>query len=79
MSEKLILPDLPVGCRGIIYEMSNEGSIRRRLRDLGFVENAEVEKVGVSPLGDPSAYYIRGAVIALRKADASKIAVRPLK
>jgi ferrous iron transport protein A len=78
LSETLILSDLPVGRRGIIYRMSNEGSLRRRLQDLGFVEDAEVEKVSVSPLGDPSAYLIRGAVIAVRRTDASRITVHPL-
>lgn len=51
------------------------GSLRRRLLDLGLVENTEVRCVGVSPAGDPSAYLIRGAVIALRAADSVNIKV----
>lgn len=47
----------------------------RRLRDLGLVEGTRVKCVLKSPLGDPCAYKIRGAVIAIRKEDASQIAV----
>lgn len=47
----------------------------RRLRDLGLVEGTKVKCVLRSPLGDPAAYKIRGAVVAIRKEDASQITV----
>ena len=50
-------------------------NIRRRLQDLGLVPGAVVECVAQSPLGTPSAYRIRGAVIALRKKDAQSVLV----
>mgnify|MGYP001181001857 CR=1 FL=1 len=50
-------------------------SVRRRLLDIGLVEGTEVECVGRSPGGDPAAYLIRGAVIAIRDADAAGILV----
>ncbi len=75
--EKLqTLPLLPVGGTAYIHSVSNSGVIRQRLQDLGFGAGAKVEKVGVSPLGDPSAYCIHGAVIAIRNADASLVTVR---
>jgi ferrous iron transport protein A len=43
--------------------------------DLGMVPGTLVEVVRRSPLGDPVAYQIRGAVIALRKDEASYINV----
>lgn len=52
------------------------GALRRRLLDLGLVQGTWVECVGRSPVGDPAAYLIRGAVIALRAADSAKILVR---
>lgn len=58
-----------------IRAISNEGSIGRRLRDLGLVENTFVTCVGCSPMGDPKAFRIRGAVIALRKAELQEILV----
>lgn len=51
------------------------GALRRRLLDLGLVENTIVRCVGVSPMGDPAAYLIRGAVIALRAADSAHIII----
>ena len=52
------------------------GELRRQLRDLGFVPGAQVECLGRSPLGDPAAYRVRGAVVALRRRDAQRIALR---
>ncbi len=63
---------------GQVARVSSVGelcSLARRLHDLGFNENAAVECVGVSPFGDPAAYLICGAVIALRAADAADIEV----
>ena len=51
------------------------GSIRRRLLDIGLVEDTEVECLGQSPLGDPCAYLIRGAVIAIRSEDCRGILI----
>lgn len=79
MSDTLILADLPVGCKGIIYTISGKNGIWQRLKDLGFTENAEIKKVNISPFGDPSAYLIGNTVIAVRKAEASRIMVRIIK
>lgn len=49
--------------------------IRRRLTDIGLTENSEIKCVGRSPLNDPSAYLICGAVIAIRAADCAGILV----
>lgn len=43
------------------------GEKSRRLKDLGLVEGTKVKCVLRSPLGDPYAYKIRGAVVAIRK------------
>ena len=51
------------------------GSIKRRLQDLGLVEGTQVQCVQKSPFGDPVAYAIRGAVIALRTEDAQEVLV----
>lgn len=52
-----------------------EGSVTRRLQDLGVIENTTVTCVGISPMGDPKAFLIRGAVIALRNKDIQGIQV----
>jgi len=43
-----------------------EGGARKRLMDLGLIEGTEVKSLYKSPAGNPIAYMIRGAVIALR-------------
>jgi ferrous iron transport protein A len=63
------------GERAQVRALETAGAMRRRLLDIGLVEGTEVECVGRSPGGDPAAYLIRGAVIAIRDADAAGILV----
>lgn len=53
------------------------GPERRRLLDLGFVPGTIVEVDMVSPAGDPTAYRLRGSVVALRREQARLIRVEP--
>ncbi len=55
------------------------GAERRRLLDLGFVAGTPVEVEMVSPAGDPTAYRIRGTVIALRREQAGLIRIAPVE
>ena len=52
-----------------------ESSMRRRLRDDAFCDGENIQCIMRSPLGDPSAYLVRGTVIALRKEDSGLITV----
>ncbi len=78
MEEGTSLDQLRAGGRALVEELSAQGPMRRRLQDLGFVTGAQVSCLGNSPLGDPSAYGVRGAVVALRRRDARLVKVRPL-
>ncbi len=69
------LDGLPVGTQAKVLSLEHTGPIRRRLADLGLISGAVVQCVGVSPMGDPHAYLICGAVIALRLCDCKKILV----
>lgn len=69
------LADLKQGETAFVSDLTGRGAMRRRLQDLGLIQGTRVECVGVSPLGDPAAYLIRGAVIALRGRDAAQILV----
>lgn len=69
------LAQLAPGNAARVKDLHLTGSIRRRLLDLGMIEGTYVECVGLSPAGDPAAYLIRGAVIALRQADCCGIEV----
>ncbi|MDZ7844223.1 MAG: iron dependent repressor, metal binding and dimerization domain protein [Anaerolineales bacterium] len=51
---------------------------RRRLLDLGVIPGTEIKAELVSPGGDPTAYRIRGTVIALRDSQAKLIRITPL-
>ena len=76
MKELISLSALRPGEAGHVEEMRSAGPIRRRLRDLGLIEGAAVRCLGRSPGGDPAAYEICGAVLALRDADSGQILVR---
>ncbi len=60
---------------GTVVCINTRGSMRRRFLDLGLVCGTVVKCVGKSPTGDPTAYLIRGAVIAIRAKDCSDIFV----
>lgn len=66
------LNKLKIGEEGLVTEASKNN---RRLKDLGLVKGARVKCVLKSPLGDPAAYDICGAVVAIRKEDASSVKV----
>lgn len=51
------------------------GAERRRLLDLGFVPGTKVGVEMVSPGGDPTAYRVRGTVIALRREQATLVRI----
>lgn len=70
------LSSLKPGEQATVASLETAGSLRRRLLDIGLTEGTQVLCVGRSPAGDPSAYLIRGAVIALRSADSKNILLR---
>ncbi len=70
------LSDIKLDETAKVTALKISGSMRRRLQDIGLIEGTKVECVLKSPHGDPSAYRIRGAVIALRKDDAKDIYVK---
>jgi len=51
------------------------GAQRRRLLDLGIVRDTAITPELVSATGDPIAYRVRGALVALRRAQAAQILV----
>lgn len=71
------LAEIKVGQRARVVGLLVEGLTRRRLLDLGLLPGTEVRAVMESPLGTPTAYEIRGSILALRPEDASKIMVNP--
>lgn len=72
------LSNLSLGDKCRVNSLIAHGAIRRRFLDLGLIEGTEVIALEQSPSGDPIAYFIRGAVIALRSEDASQILVEKI-
>lgn len=73
--EVRLLNSLKTGEKCIVKDLTMNGKERRRMLDLGLIKDTKVEAVLKSPSGDLVAYYIRGALIAIRAEDASKIEV----
>lgn len=69
------LDQIKAGQQAVIVALEHSGVQRRRLMDLGFVPGTQVEVALKNPLGDPTAYLVRGAVIALRRVQARQIQV----
>lgn len=76
MKQNRCLQDVAPGERASVQALLSTGSMRRRLLDIGLIEQTQVECLGRSPGGDPSAYLIRGAVIAIRSEDCANILVQ---
>jgi DtxR family Mn-dependent transcriptional regulator len=75
--EEAFLSGLKPGERARVAGLSAacRGPERRRLLDLGFVQGTEVEVEMTSPAGDPTAYRVRGTVVALRREQAGLIRI----
>lgn len=58
-----------------VIAINADGELRRRFFDLGIIEGTIIKVLYISPFGDPKAYLIRGAVIAIREEDGEKIEV----
>lgn len=76
MSASFCLNDLCPGQQATVTRLTVNGEMRRRLLDIGLTPNTCVRCLGRSPLGDPSAFFIRGAVIALRRRDCQNIHIK---
>jgi len=73
----LLLP----GEKGEVVDLSPRlrGPERRRLMDLGILPGTEIEATMSAPGGEPIAYRIRGALIALRREQASLIRISKMQ
>ena len=76
MSESCFpLNKLKIGKCATVKQVNCREDMMVRLEDIGLVPGTKVTCLQKSPLGDPVAFRIRGAVIALRSDDAAGIIV----
>ena len=61
---------------GEVTHISLIGDMRSRLADLGLLKGSRIKCLQKSSGGDMTAYLICGAVIAVRKSDASLVSCR---
>jgi DtxR family Mn-dependent transcriptional regulator len=72
------LTALEPGARARVVALRSQGLTRRRLLDLGLTPGVIIERAFTSPFGEPMAYRVRDALIALRKEQAREIEIEPL-
>lgn len=72
---ELPLSALNMGEGAYISRLEGVQHMTRRLAQLGFTPGTRVECELTAPAGDPSAYRVRGALIALRRGDAGQVYV----
>lgn len=75
MEDVCQLCNLKIGQTARVKDLRSTGSMRRRLQDIGLIEGTSVVCVQKSPAGDPTAFLIRGAVIALRNEDSQNVII----
>lgn len=75
MERQATLDELSIGGEGTITGLTTAGAMRARLISLGFLRGNRIRCLFAAALGDPRAYGLMGAVIALRREDAASVRV----
>ena len=70
------LREVPCGNQVKIVKIHGDGSVRRRIMDMGITKGCDVFVRKVAPLGDPIEITVRGYEMSIRKADAQMIEVK---
>lgn len=71
--------DLKIGECAVVTGLSCDGKLKLRLLELGFTRGAKIELRRSAPLKGPVQLFLRGYELTLRRSEAKKIAVRPVK
>ena len=71
----LKLDTISIGKHVSVEELSATELLRERMLALGVTKGTNIEVIRRGPSGDPTVYDIRGAMIALRKEEASLIMI----
>ena len=65
-----------IGDTVTVVKLHGEGSVKRRLMDMGITRGTQIHIRKVAPLGDPIEVTVRGYELSLRKADAEMVEVQ---
>lgn len=77
MDEKIRLNDLSINKTAVISSVECKEHLKNRIFDLGIIEGEEITPIFKSPFGDPTAFLVKKAVIAIRNNDSKHILVIP--
>ncbi|EHO86138.1 hypothetical protein HMPREF0380_00430 [Eubacterium infirmum F0142] len=69
------LRDVPIGETAKVVKLHGEGSVKRRIMDMGITKGVEIYVRKVAPLGDPIELKVRNYELSIRKADAAMVEV----
>ena len=69
------LKDVAVGETATVVKFHGEGSLKRRIMDMGITKGATLLVRKVAPLGDPIELHVRGYELTIRKSEAELIEV----
>lgn len=72
------LSQLAVGEKGKVSGITAEGTVRRRILEMGLTKGTEVSIKSVAPMGDPISVLVKGYQLSLRKKEASGVLVEVL-
>ena len=75
MKKMLTLKDIKPGQTTIVLDILGEGTLRKRLIDMGVTPGVKVFVRKIAPLGDPIEINLRGYELSLRKEIAKNILV----
>lgn len=73
----MALTTLKPGQKGAIITVTAQGSLRRRMLDMGLTPGTLVEVERVAPLGDPVNVLVKGYHLSLRRDETACITVEP--
>ena len=72
-TREFTLASLPAGESAYVQRIDSAGAMRRRFTDMGLVPGTRVRCEYAAPSGDPRAYLIHGALVAVRARDAREV------
>lgn len=72
----MTLNKLELNKTGYIKNLNCNDSVKRRLLDLGLINGTAITPIFVSPSGDPTAFEVRGSIIAIRVEDTRLIEIK---
>ena len=75
----LTLKEVKVGDTCRVLKINGEGALRRRIMDMGITKNTQIYVRKVAPLGDPIELTVRGYELTIRKSEAERVEVEPVK